>query len=578
MIQHIVDIFTNYFYQNKYNDIDSNQTKIQITHYPEPKNSLAKQSLLMIGLLPYWKKLLMIFFGLSMLIFPYVINSMNIKMIKGTGDYRFIFCLVSISQTLMDIIKAIFMITIGKRMAIRNLNTEVFRYSMLSKQTTYKYAASKTMDQDIRDASNAINRFIEWGLQAIVGAFGSVLSCFLILVSMSPGFQDLTAILLLVILFFAILRPIQKKLTEKMEKQQKIYHRTKDLLTFRSIEFQNKECKPDEYFQTIEAPFEYGVQVDILFNVAYYVINLMTNVLIFLYAYAANDDRNFAEKYVVISSISGAVRDISQFGNHYRRYCNEYDKYYTIFKNGDLKYDDIIPSQDVPPIFNISSIFISRGAHTVSCEKAIQVEQGKHYLIKGPSGSGKSTLLDAFLGYLPGIILDNSVNIRAYNEQIVVHLQHSAATKLTNVSIYDVFRSTDSEKIREMIEMLIPRSKFETILANIGSSDLSIDPFSIYIEDKLSGGEKTRFFLARTLFKALKIGAKIIFLDEPEDGQDPDLQIESFKVIHRFAKKNEITVFWITHLRENDLRETGINFDGGLIKLTLDGQITYLTN
>ena len=577
MIQHLVDLFTNYFYTNKYNDIDKNQIGIQISHYPEPKNSLAKQSLLMIGLLPYWKKLLMICFGLSMLVFPYVLNIMNIKMIKGLGDYRFTFCLVSISQTLLDIIKAIFMISIGTKMAIKNLNTEVFRYSLLSKQTTYKYSASKTMDQDLRDASNAINRFIEWGLQAVVGAFGSVLSCFLILVSMSPGFQDLTAILLLVILFFAILRPIQKKLTEKMEKQQKIYHRTKDLLTFRSIEFQNKECKPDEYFQTIGAPFEYGIQVDTLFNVAYYVINLMTNILMFLYAYASNDDRNFAEKYVVISSISGAVRDISQFGNHYRRYCNEYDKYFTMFKDANLKYDDIIPRQEIPQIFGISSIHISRGAHTVSCNQTIMVEQGKHYLIKGPSGSGKSTLLDAFLGYLPGIVLNNGVNIRAYNEQIVVHLQHSAATKLTNVSIYDVFRSNDSDRIREMNELLIPRSKFESILSNIGSSDVTMDPFGIYIEDKLSGGEKTRFFLARTLFKALNIGAKIIFLDEPEDGQDPELQIESFKVIHRFAKMNNITVFWITHLRENDLIDTGINFDGGLIKMTIDGIITYLS-
>lgn len=574
MIQNIVDFLANYFYSNKYNDIDSKNIAIKLEDYPEPKNSLAKQSLLMIGLLPYWKKLLMLIFGLAMLAFPYAINSLNIKMIKGFNDIRLTFCIINISQTIMDIIKAIFMITIGTRIAIKNLNTEVFRYAMLSKQTTYKYAASKTMDQDIRDASNAINRFIEWGLQAIVGAFGSVLSCFLILISMSPGLQDLTAILLLIILFFAILRPIQKKLTEKMEKQRKIYHRTRDLLTFRSVEFQNKECKPDEYFQTIEAPINYGIQVDILFNVAYYVINLMTNVLMFLYAYAADDDRNFAEKYVVISSISGAVRDISQFGNHYRRYCNEYDKYYSMFRDNNLKYDEIINRQEIPNQFGILSIHISRGAHTVSCNQQLNVEQGRHYLIKGPSGSGKSTLLDAFLGYLPGIILTNGVNIRAYNEQIVVHLQHSAATKLTNVSIYDVFRSTDSDRIREMIEMLIPRSKFETILSNIGSSDLSIDPFSLYIEDKLSGGEKTRFFLARTLFKALKIGAKIIFLDEPEDGQDPDLQVESFKIIHRFAKKNDITVFWITHLRDNDLKETGIDFDGGLIKLTLDGQIT----
>ena len=173
MIQHFVDLFLQNFYTNKYKDIDENNKLLKVRH-PEPKDSLAKQSMLMIGLLSLWKRMLMIFFGLSMLIFPYVINSMNIKMIKGNSDIRYVFCLVSISQTLLDIVKAIFMITIGTRNAICFLNKEVFRYSMLSKQTTYKYAASKTMDQDIRDASNAINRFIEWGLQAVVGALGSV--------------------------------------------------------------------------------------------------------------------------------------------------------------------------------------------------------------------------------------------------------------------------------------------------------------------------------------------------------------------------------------------------------------------
>lgn len=570
MIQQIVDSFILLFHPTKYNSFEK-----QTIFYQNPKNSLAKQCLFMISKYSCWKKLLLIFFGFILLIFPYIINKMNIEMIKGNGNIRLTFCFIAFSQTIIDMIKAIFMVICGTKSAINFLNTEVFRYSTLSKPTTYKYSASKTMDQDIRDASHSINRFIEWGLQAIVSSIGSVLSCFLILISMTPGWNDITAISILLILFFVILRPIQKKLTENMAKQQKIYHRTRDLLTFRSIEFQNKECKPDEYFQTIEAPFEFSINVDSLFNIAYYMINLTTNIIMLLYAYASDDDRKFAEKYVVISSITNAVRDISQFGNHYRRYCNEYNKYCKMFKDESLQYDEYIPSQDIPQIITIKSVNISRGSHIVSCNVPITIKQGNHYLIRGPSGAGKSTFLDAFLGYLPTIELENKVNIRAYNEQIVVHLQHSSATKLTNVSIYDVFRSTDRDKIRDIIERLIPREKFEIILSNIGRNESESDPFGLYIEDKMSGGEKTRFFLARTLFKALKINAKIIFLDEPEDGQDPDKQIESFKVIHQITKENNITVFWITHLREYDLKETEINFDGGIIRISLDGKITF---
>jgi len=559
-----------FLHESKYQEIKNN------IYEQSPKSNLAEQSFLMLKYLSIWKKILILFFGVCMLIFPYLINLMNIKMIKNMGDIRFSFCIVNITQTLIDVIRTIFMIFIGTKNAIQFLNTEVFRYSMLSKQTTYKYSATKTMDQDIRDASNTINRFIEWGLTAFVSAIGSMLSCFLILLSMNPSMYDLIALLFLFFLFFGLLHPIQKRLTVNMEKQQKIYHRTRDLLTFRSIEFQNKECSPKEYFRTIVAPFEYGIQVECLFNLAYYAINLITNVFIFLFAYSVKDDRSFAEKYVVISSITLAIREISEFGNHYRRYCNEYGKYVSMFSD-NLSYDETISQEDIPQMFCIESIDISKGAHHIHCNDKIEIEQGKHYLIRGPSGSGKSTLLDAFLGYLPKIVLDNGVNIRAYNEKIVVHLQHCSATKLTNVSIYDVFRSRERDKIREMVEMFIPRNKFEIILQNIGNNSKE-DAFGLYIEDKMSGGEKTRFFLAKTLFKALKIGAKIVFLDEPEDGQDPDKQIESFRVIYELARKHNLTVFWITHLRDNVLEETNINFDGGILQFDIDGQLKRLRN
>jgi ABC-type multidrug transport system ATPase subunit len=81
----------------------------------------------------------------------------------------------------------------------------------------------------------------------------------------------------------------------------------------------------------------------------------------------------------------------------------------------------------------------------------------------------------------------------------------------------------------------------------------------------MSGGQKTRFFLAATLFKAIQKNAKIVFLDEPEQGQDPDLQIMSFRAINEFARERGMTIFWITHLRPDALGETAIEFNRRLL-------------
>jgi ABC-type Mn2+/Zn2+ transport system ATPase subunit len=173
------------------------------------------------------------------------------------------------------------------------------------------------------------------------------------------------------------------------------------------------------------------------------------------------------------------------------------------------------------------------------------------------------------MGFIPGLTLANQVNIRAYAHQMVCHLQNAQSIPLSRTSIHDVFRSKETERIRNVLNLFFEREELDVVLNNIGVEN----PFDTYIEGKMSGGQKTRFFLAVTLFRAVQKSAKIVFLDEPEQGQDPDLQIASFRAIHEFACRHRFTLFWITHMRPEPFRETNIECDAH-IQIYKDGKIS----
>lgn len=566
-----------YLLGQNYTDLEEVNISGGINHptkFKPPKSSLLRQSISMLNKLVFWKKISLLLFSCSMVFFPLMINYINVKMIQGSNNLSLYFCNIYLLNVFIDFIREIFLIKVGVDCAIIFIRNEIKRYSELSKPTTYKYPASKTLEKDLSSAANSIIRFIEWGTQSIFYTLGTIVSCSTIIFTQSAGIQDILFVFVIIFGFILVLRPIQAKMTKTMEKHREITNRSNDLLSYRSVELQNKECSAIEYSHTLGDPVDFDRNVMTLFTYTHRFIDLMIAAVMYINAFYSPDDRHFAIKYVLINSMANAINSISSFGNQYSRYCNDYEKYYRMFRDSSLKYEEKIPQQDIPELFTLSQIHVPRGSHIVTSTNPLVISQGKQYLIKGPSGAGKSTFLDAIKGFIPGILVQSGVLIGAYCDKIVVHLQNAQSTSLTNVSIYDIFRSTDSDKIRKFLELLFDRNKLKTILDNISEHKEDADPFSKFIENKMSGGEKTRFFLAHTLFKAIENGAKIVFLDEPEQGQDPDLQIETFKVISQFARDNNLTVFWITHLRSEALTETEITFDGGTLNFSLDGRIT----
>ncbi len=140
------------------------------------------------------------------------------------------------------------------------------------------------------------------------------------------------------------------------------------------------------------------------------------------------------------------------------------------------------------------------------------LENGKKYLLTGPSGSGKSTLLKLLLGEVTpttGQLIFGETDLSDINrdnllENIAYMPQQSIIfddTLKNNICMYRDITQEEYETVIKKAQLAdfiegLPK-KSQHVLKNLGN--------------QISGGEKARIALARTLLS----DAKIILLDEP---------------------------------------------------------------
>ena len=186
-----------------------------------------------------------------------------------------------------------------------------------------------------------------------------------------------------------------------------------------------------------------------------------------------------------------------------------------------------------------------------------QVRKGETFGILGPNGAGKTTTLEMIEALRPidsgtveldGIIVADEP--AAVKEIIGIQLQSSSFyTKMTLVELLRLFASlyglkADSKELLEEVELT--------------------EKASTYVEN-LSGGQKQRFSIAAALVNR----PKVLFLDEPTTGLDPQARRHLWDLIRQIKAKG-ITVILTTHyLEEAELLcdRVAIMDDGKIIAL-----------
>lgn len=194
-------------------------------------------------------------------------------------------------------------------------------------------------------------------------------------------------------------------------------------------------------------------------------------------------------------------------------------------------------------IIEISNLSKSFGEVKAVQDLSFRVKRGELFAFLGLNGAGKSTTISIMCGQLSkdsgkvvidGADLDRSVD--KIKRDLGVVFRNSALDK--SLSVYDNLKSRAAlygitgtafkERLSELSQML----EFKGLLKrSVG---------------KLSGGQRRRIDIARALLHK----PKILILDEPTTGLDPQTRKTVWSVVSQLRQQENMTVFLTTHYME----------------------------
>lgn len=168
---------------------------------------------------------------------------------------------------------------------------------------------------------------------------------------------------------------------------------------------------------------------------------------------------------------------------------------------------------------------------------SFNVKKGEIFGILGPNGAGKTTTLEMIEALRPidgGSVTLAGLDVKSapwkVKEVIGIQLQSSSFyDKLNLVEQLNMFASIYGTKVNAM-----------ELLAEVELTDKA----KSYVE-QMSGGQKQRFSIATALVN----NPKVLFLDEPTTGLDPQARRHLWDLIQKIRNK-DITVILTTHYME----------------------------
>lgn len=194
-------------------------------------------------------------------------------------------------------------------------------------------------------------------------------------------------------------------------------------------------------------------------------------------------------------------------------------------------------------IIRIEGLHKSFGEVKAVQDLSLKVRQGELFAFLGVNGAGKSTTISIICGQLKkdsGRVFVNGYDIDSikgeFKTDIGVVFQSSVLDKSLTVldnlksraALYGIFGEDFENKLKELSELL----DFSDLLKRTVG--------------KLSGGQRRRIDIARALLH----DPRILILDEPTTGLDPQTRKLLWDVVREFQKKKNMTVFLTTHYME----------------------------
>ena len=221
-------------------------------------------------------------------------------------------------------------------------------------------------------------------------------------------------------------------------------------------------------------------------------------------------------------------------------------------------------------IIEISNLFKSFGDVKAVDGLSFKVKEGELFAFLGVNGAGKSTTINIICGQLKkdsGSIIIDGENLDETPDKIKRELGVVFQSSVLDapLSVYDNLES------RAALYGIVG-DEFKNRLDEL-SSLLDFKDFISRPVGKLSGGQRRRIDIARALLHR----PKILILDEPTTGLDPQTRRLLWSVITSLRKNENMTVFLTTHYMEEAAEaDFVVIIDGG--KISAEGTPHELKN
>jgi ABC-type multidrug transport system, ATPase component len=195
------------------------------------------------------------------------------------------------------------------------------------------------------------------------------------------------------------------------------------------------------------------------------------------------------------------------------------------------------------PIIEVRNFTKKYGDFIAVNDISFDVEEGSIFAFLGPNGAGKSTTINTLCTIFEktsGTLLINGKDVSSQKSEVraaigVVFQDSTLDAKMTieeNLKMHCVFYNIPRKEVEERIQFVLK------LVDLLGERKKSVSA--------LSGGMKRRVEIARGLIHY----PKVLFLDEPTTGLDPQTRAHIWEYLLKLQKERNITIFLTTHYME----------------------------
>lgn len=211
------------------------------------------------------------------------------------------------------------------------------------------------------------------------------------------------------------------------------------------------------------------------------------------------------------------------------------------------------------PIIEVKNFTKKYGSFVAVNNISFSVEEGSVFAFLGPNGAGKSTTINTLCTIFEktsGSLLIDGKDVTEQKSDVrsaigVVFQDSTLDAKMSieeNLKMHCVFYNIPKGEVEERIQFVL---KLVDLLGERKK-----------LVGALSGGMKRRVEIARGLIHY----PKVLFLDEPTTGLDPQTRAHIWEYIIKLQKERNITIFLTTHyMEEAEICNKVAIIDGGVI-------------